>query len=152
MATKKTTSKSSNLFEDGFERSREAWSQLGEDFEELQKRAEKRRKELEKRAEQQIKKIRTELKKNTWVKEAQKRRKEFEKRAEKFRKGVEKSAPYQRAEELRADATTVIEDQVDTLLENLRIASQSEINKLERKVNGLQRKVRELENARGKAA
>lgn len=152
MATKRTTSRSSNIFEDGFERSREAWSQLGEDFEELQKRAEKRRKELGKRAEKQIKRIRTEFKQTTWVKEAQKRRKEFEKRADKFRKGVEKSAPYQRAEEIRADATTAIEDQVDNLLENLRIASQTEINKLERKVNGLQRKVRELEKTRSKAA
>ncbi|MAE96232.1 MAG: hypothetical protein CL910_16390 [Deltaproteobacteria bacterium] len=152
MARATTKKKNGNILENGFERTREAWSQLGEDFEELQKRAEKRRKELEKRTEKQIKKIRTELKKNSWFKQAEKRRKELEKRAEKFRKDVEKSAPYQRAEEIRADATNAIEEQVDTLLENLRIASQSEISKLERKVNGLQRKVRELEKTRGKAA
>ena len=158
--TKKTTRRktSANPLEAGLENAREAFQQIGDDFEELEKRAEKRRSDLEKRVEKRIKQFRTELKKNSWVKEAEKQRKQFEKaadkqrkqlekRAEKFRKDVEKSAPYKRAEELRTETTAAIEEQVDTLLETLRIANRGEIAKLERKVSGLQRKVRELEKA-----
>ena len=143
----KARSKSTNLLEEGVERTREVLNQIGDDFEQIQKRAEKRRKELERQAERRLKKLRTELRKNRWVKEAEKRRKEFEKRADKFRKDVESSAPVQRVQELRADAEKAIEEQVEALLENMRIASQSEISKLERKVNTLQRRVRELEKS-----
>ena len=50
-----------------------------------------------------------------------------------------------RAEDLRSDAVKSIEDQVDTLLANLRIASHADVHKLERKVAQLNKKVRELE-------
>ena len=147
----KARAKSTNLFEEGVERTREVIHQIGEDFEEIQKRAEKRRKELEKTAERRVQNLRTELRKNRWVKEAEKRgkelekraeqrRKDFEKRAAKLRKDIEASAPVKRVQELRADAEKAFNEQVEALLENLRIASQTDFQKLERKVNGLQRK------------
>lgn len=145
MATKRARSKSNNIFEEGVERVEEAITQIGDDFEQLQKRAEKRRKEFELNAERRIKKFRTDLRKNEWVKAADKRRKELEKRADRFRKNVEGSGPFKRAEELRKDAEQAIEERVDSVLETMRIASHGEITKLERKVNALQRKVRELE-------
>lgn len=129
MATKRAQSKSSNLFEVGVERVEEVITQLGDDFEQLQKRADKRRREFEKNAERRIKKFRTDLRKNEWVKRVEKQRKQIEKRADRFRKDTEQ----------------VIEGRVDSVLETMRIASQSEVNKLERMVKALQRKVRELE-------
>ncbi|MBW2242627.1 MAG: hypothetical protein JRH01_11640 [Deltaproteobacteria bacterium] len=56
MATKRARSKSNNLIEEGVERVEEAFTQLGDDFEQLQKSAEKRRKEFEKNAERRLKK------------------------------------------------------------------------------------------------
>ncbi len=117
---------STNLFEEGVERTKDVLNQIGEDFEELQKNAVKRRKNLEKRAEKELKRIRTQIKKNTWVKEAEKQRKAFEKRADKIRQEIEDSAPVQRVVELREDATKVVEQQVEGLLENMRIASHSD--------------------------
>jgi len=143
MPTRKT--KNTNLIEEGVERTREALSQLTDEFEHLQKNAEKRRKQFEKNTERRIKQFQTELRKNSWVKEAQKQRKALERRAEKLRKEIEASEPVKRANELRSDATKLIETQVEGLLENMRIASHTEVTRLERKVAALQRKVTALE-------
>jgi polyhydroxyalkanoate synthesis regulator phasin len=50
-----------------------------------------------------------------------------------------------RVETLRDDTFKAVEGQVDALLGSLRIASQGEVTKLERKVGALNRKVRQLE-------
>lgn len=144
MATSRKT-KNPTLLEEGVERTREALNQLTDEFEQLQKNAEKRRKQFEKNTERRLKKFQTELRKNSWVKEAQKQRKALERRAEKLRKEIESSEPVKRANELRSDASKLIETQVEGLLENMRIASHSEITRLERKVASLQRKVNALE-------
>lgn len=109
-----------NFIQEGIDRVENAFRSIEKDFKRLQKRAEKRRKQFEKEAEKRVKKFQTELRNNRVVK---------------------------RAEDLRSDALKTIEDQVDTLLANLRIASHSEVNKLERKVAQLNKKVRELEKS-----
>ena len=147
MATKRARSKSNNIIEEGVERVEEAFTQLGDDFEQLQTRAEKRRKEFERNAERRLKKFRTDLRKNEWVKRAEKQRKEIEKRADRFRKDVESSRAFKKVEGIRKDAEQAIEGGVDAVLETMRIASQGEVEKLERKVRALQRKVRELERS-----
>lgn len=151
MATKRAQSKkSNNLIEEGVERVEEVFSQLGDDFEQLQKSAEKRRKEFERNAERRLKKFRTELRKNEWVKRAEKQRKDLERRADRLRKDVEGSRAFKKVEEIRKDTNQALENGVDAVLETMRIASQGEVTKLERQVKALQRKVRELE--RGAAA
>jgi polyhydroxyalkanoate synthesis regulator phasin len=50
-----------------------------------------------------------------------------------------------RAESIRRDAESLIEEQVESLLGLLRLASVSEVTRLERKVDQLSRRLRELE-------
>lgn len=108
-----------SILQDGIDRFENTFRNLEKDWKRLQKRAEKQRKDLEKRAEKQVKKLRTQLDKNPVVK---------------------------RAQNLRTDAVKTIEDGVDQILGTMRVAPHSEIKRLERKVNSLSRKVRQLEN------
>jgi chromosome segregation ATPase len=107
-----------NIIEEGMDRIEDAFRSIERDFRRLQKRADRRRKQLEKQAEKRVKQFQTDIRKNRVVK---------------------------RAEDLRSDALKAIEEQVDSLLSNLRIASQADVSKLERKVAQLNKKVRELE-------
>ena len=58
----------------------------------------------------------------------------------------DKNPVVKRAQNLRSDAVKTIEDGVDQILGTMRVAPHSEIARLERKVNSLSRKVRQLEN------
>ena len=107
-----------NIIEEGMDRIEDAFRSIERDFRRLQKRADRRRKQLEKQAEKRVKQLQTDIRKNPVVK---------------------------RAEDLRGDALKALEEQVDSLLSNLRIASQADVTKLERKVAQLNKKVRELE-------
>jgi hypothetical protein len=107
-----------NLIQDGIDRFESAVKSVERDFRRLQKQADKRRKELEKRAERQVKKLQADLR---------------------------KSPVIQRAESLRTEAVRVVEEGVETLLGTLRIASHGEVQRLERKVSQLGRKIRQLE-------
>jgi hypothetical protein len=107
-----------NFIQEGIDRVESAFKTIEKDFKRFQKRADKRRKQFEKQAEKRVKKFQSEFRNNRIVK---------------------------RADDLRSDALKAIEDQVDGLLANLRIASHAEIHKLERKVAQLNKKVRELE-------
>jgi t-SNARE complex subunit (syntaxin) len=136
-----------NIFEEGIDRVESALKDVEKDWKRFQKQAEKRRKEIEKRAETRVKKLQAEVRKNPLVKRAEKRRQDLEKRAEKARAQFRKNPAVVRAEALRKDAEKAINTQVDGLLGNLRIANADEFGRLERKVNALNRKVRELEKA-----
>ena len=114
-----------NIIQDGMDRFETAVKSVEKDFRRLQKRADKRRKELERRADRQLKRIRTELRKNPVMKRA--------------------GSAVEAAESFRDDTVKAVGEQVDTLLGSLRIASQGEVSKLERKVGALNRKVRQLE-------
>ena len=107
-----------NFIEEGMDRIENAYRSIERDFRRIQKRADRRRKQLEKQAEKRVKQLQSDIRKNPVVK---------------------------RAESLRSDAQKAIEEQVDGLLANLRIASQADVNRLGRKVAQLNRKVRELD-------
>lgn len=141
-----------NVIEEGRDRFGAALRDLEKDWKRFQKQAEKRRKELEKRAEREVRRLRTELRKNPLVKRAEQEAKRLEKRADKVRSEIRKSPAVQRAEAFRKDAEKAIEEQVDTLLGVLRIANTNDLEKVERKLNQLNRKVRALEKAEGAAA
>ena len=104
-----------NFIEEGIDRIENAFKSIEKDFKRLQKRADRRRRQFERQAEKRVKQIQTDIRKNPVVK---------------------------RAEDLRGDAMKAIDAQVDSLLANLRIASQAEVLKLERKVAQLNKKVR----------
>ena len=107
-----------NFIEEGMDRIENAFRSIERDFKRLQKRADRRRRQFERQAEKRVKQFQSDIRKNSVVK---------------------------RAEDLRSDAVKAVEEQVDTLLANLRIATHAEVHKLERKVAQLNKKVRELE-------
>ena len=109
-----------NFIQDGIDRVETAFESLEKEYRRLSKRADKRRKEIEKQAEKRWKKLQKEVRKNPVVK---------------------------RAETLREDAYKAAQDQVEQVLGGLRIASQSELRRLDRKITALNRKVKELEKA-----
>ena len=136
-----------NLFEEGRERFEGALKDMGRDWKRLQKRADQGRKQLEQRAQRQVKRIQSELKKSPLVKRAEEQRRLLERRARKLSNELRNSTAVKRAESLRKDAETRLESQLESLFGLLRIASQSEISRLERKVDQLNRKLRELEKS-----
>jgi DNA replication initiation complex subunit (GINS family) len=107
-----------NIVKDVSDRVESAVKSFERDLKTFQKAADKRRKTLEKRAEREVKRVRREIENNAVVK---------------------------RAQTLRSDAVKAVETRVEALLGTLRIASQGEVAKLERKVGALNRKVRALE-------
>jgi len=107
-----------NFIQDGIDRVESAFDNLEKEYRRLSKRAEKRRKAFEKAAEQRLRKLQKDFRANPVVK---------------------------RAETLRVDAQKVAEEQVEQLLSGLRIATRAEVQRLDRKIATLNRKVRELE-------
>ena len=114
-----------SIVQDSVDRVREAMSSLESDFDKVQKRAEKkfrsRRKSLEKRTEKQVRRLRNEFKKNPYVK---------------------------RAQNAVDDVTKQIEKNVDSLLEALNVASQSDLRRVNRKLNKINKKLQELEKSK----
>ena len=141
-----------NLLEEGRERFEGALENMGRDWKRLQKRADQGRKQIEQRAQRQVKRIQSELRKSPLVKRAEEQRKLLERRARKLSNELRNSSAVKRAESLRKDAETRIEGRLESLFGLLRIASISEISRLERKVDQLNRKLRELEKSPRRAA
>jgi hypothetical protein len=106
------------IIQEGLDRVESVVRTFERDWKRLQKQADRRRRDIEKRAERQVKRLQEELRKNPVL---------------------------QRAQNLRSDAVRVVGEQVDALLGTLRIASHGDVERLERKVGQLHRKVRELE-------
>jgi 23S rRNA pseudoU1915 N3-methylase RlmH len=126
-----------NFVQEGVDRVREAVSSIESDFQRVQKRVEKqlnarrksiekqvkaRRKNIERRTQKQVRRLRTELKKNPYVKRAQ---------------GV------------MDDATKQWESGVDSVLGALQVASRRDVTRIDRKLNQINRKLRDLEKAKG---
>lgn len=114
----------SNLFEQGRARFESAMKDLEKDWKRFQEQAAERRREFEARAEGELKRFREELRNNPWVRR-------FE----------------ERVNSLREDAGKTISGQLDALFDTLRLASASDVAILREKVNELNRKLRELEQA-----
>jgi len=134
-----------SILEEGRERFEGALKDMERDWKKLQKRADQGRRQFEQQAQRQVKKLQTGFRKNPLVKRAEEQRKVLERRARRLGNELMKSAPVKRAEALRKDAETRLEEQVESLLGLLRLASASEVTRLERKVDQLGRKLRELE-------
>ncbi len=133
------------ILEEGRERFEGALKEMERDFKRLTKRADQGRKQFERRAQREVKKLQTELRKNPIVKRAEAQRKQLERRARKFQTELRKSPAVKRAESFRKDAETLFEEQLEAVLGALRLATASEVTRLERKVDQLNRRIRELE-------
>jgi cell fate (sporulation/competence/biofilm development) regulator YmcA (YheA/YmcA/DUF963 family) len=113
-----------SIVQDSVDRVRGAVSSLESDFEKVQKRAEKKfrtqRKSLEKRTEKQVSRLRAEIKKNPYVK---------------------------RAQGAVDDVSKQIEKNIDGLLEAMNVASQSDLRRVNSKLNKISKKLSELEKS-----
>ncbi len=107
--------------EDSIDRVQSAVRSVEDEFERLQKQFGKRRKQLEREAQKRVKQIRTEIRKQPLVK---------------------------RAESLRGDARKQIETGVETILATLQIASRGEVQRLDRKLGQINRKLSQLEKGK----
>jgi len=121
--------RSTNLVQDGFQRVRTAAETLDRGFQRLQKRFDSQRKTLEK----QLGSRRKALTKRTQA------------QVEQIVALVRDNALIQRAESLREDATRQLETRVGTLLGALSIASKGDLEKIDRKLSQISRKLRDLE-------
>jgi hypothetical protein len=108
-----------SLIQEGIDRVETAFENIEKEYKRLQKRADKRRRDFEKRAERQIKRVQTEIRKNPVVK---------------------------RVDAIRTDARKTVEGQVQSLLGGLRIATRSDVQKLDRKITQLNKKLRDLQS------
>lgn len=114
------------------------------DWKRLQKSADKRRKDIEARVERQVRKLRVELEKSPLVERAKELRDQAEERSERFRAELRESSAMKRAEELRKQA----EERFEGMLGTFGIASASDIEKLERRVNALARELKSNKSAK----
>jgi VIT1/CCC1 family predicted Fe2+/Mn2+ transporter len=117
-----------SFIQEGVGRVQSALKSLDKEYRRVQKQADARLRRVEKRAERQIKRLRSGL-----------ARSPLAKRAEVVRR---------RVEEARSEAQSVFEGRLEAMLGTLKIATRTEIEKLERKVALLNRKLQELEGAK----
>ena len=121
-----------SIVEEGVERFREDFGSLDHEFQRVQKRIQVRRKSIEKQlrssrrdferqTRKQVKKLRTEARKNPIVK---------------------------RARGLQGDATKNFEKGFGRVLGAFQIATRSDIDRIDRKLNQLTRKLKDIERAR----
>lgn len=119
-----------SLMQEGVDRFREAFESL--DLDRVQRRLSQRRKRIEKqlasgrrswerRTRKQVKRVQSELRKNPLVK---------------------------RVQSLQKDAARQFESAVDGILSNLRIASRRDVDRLDRKLGQISRKLKDLERTR----
>ena len=116
------------LIQEGVDRVRAAFGSLEDEFERVQRRLRARRRDLEKQLRQG--------------------RKDLEKRGRKLRADVLASPTLKRLDSLRKDAQRQIEDAADNLLGALQIASKADVERIDRKLSAISRKLREIEEAR----
>jgi GTP:adenosylcobinamide-phosphate guanylyltransferase len=125
-----------NFVQEGVDRLREAVSSIEVDIERMQDRMQKEfktrrksiekqvasnRKNFEKKTQKQVKRLRNELRKNTYVK---------------------------RAQGIVDDATKQFDQGVDNVLEVLHVASKRDLSRIDRKLNQINRKLRDLEKVK----
>jgi hypothetical protein len=128
--------KQANVVQDSVDQVREAVRRVDQGFRRIQKQVETRRRRL--------------------AKEVTSRRHLLEKRAQRelgrIQKQIQKQPIVKRAEALRADASERIERGVSTFLDVFPIATKSDVERIDRKVSALGRKLKEMEKAQGGSA
>jgi chromosome segregation ATPase len=128
-----------SIVQDGIDRFRDAFGSIEDEMERVQKRLRTRRRKLEKQLSANRKDI---------EKRIDSGRKDIEKRTKKLRTEVRKSDTFKRLESIRKDAEKRYEDGVETVLKALQIASKSDVQRIDRKISQLNKKLKEMEKAK----
>jgi type I restriction-modification system DNA methylase subunit len=103
---------------EGIDRVQGAFQSVGDEFERLQGELDGRRKDFEAETQKRVKKLQKDLRKQPF---------------------------FKRAENFRRDATKQIEQGVEGLLSALQIASSTDMKKLDRKLNAINKRLKEIE-------
>lgn len=111
---------STSLVQDGFDRVRSVVTSVDKELQRARKRVSTRRKQLEKRTSQRMNKTLSQLRETRLV---------------------------QRAESLRSEAVQRLETSVEGVLAALQIASKGDLEKIDRKLSQLSRKLKEIEKS-----
>ena len=117
-----------SIVQEGVDRVRAAFGSLEDEFERVQRQLRARRRNLER--------------------QLRSGRKDLEKRTRKLRSEVLGSTALKRLATLREDVQQQVEDRVDGLLRVLQVATRTDVERIDRKLSQLSRKLREIEEAR----
>jgi hypothetical protein len=129
-------SEQASIVQEGIDRFRDAFGNLEDELERVQKQIRSRRRKLEKRLE---------TNRSAIEKRISSGRKDLEKRTRKIREEVRKNRAFQRLEGIRKDATRRYEEGVESFLALLQIASKGDLERIDRKLSQLSRKLKEIE-------
>lgn len=114
-----------SFVEEGLDRFQHAFDNVQDEIQRLRKDLRTRRRKLEREAEKRVKKLRS---------------------------NVGKSDVVKRAETLRKDLRKQVDEGLDAALATFRIATKSDVRKIDRKLNAINRKLKELESRRRSAS
>ena len=128
-----------SIVQDGIDRFRDAFGNIEDELERVQKNIRIRRRKLEKRVESG---------RRDFEKRVETGRKDFEKRTRKLRTKVRKNPTFKRLDGIRKDATKRYEEGVETLLNTLQVASKGDVQRIDRKISQLSKKLKEMERAK----
>ena len=121
----------STLLEDGFDRIQAAFQSVEDEVQKVQKRFENRSEKFSADANKRIKRFQKELRKYPAIKQAETFQKDLGEQFQARSKQVEKQ----------------IETGIESVLGTLQIASRGEINKLDKKLNRINRRLKALDKA-----
>jgi hypothetical protein len=121
-----------SFVQEGVDRFNEARERIDAEVQRIQKEMKTRRKKLERQLN---------TSRNRFEKQTRKQVKQLEKE-------IQRNSLVKRAEELRVQATRQVESVVDTVLDALQIASKNDLQKIDRKLTRVNKKLREIEESR----
>ena len=121
----------SNILREGVDRFREAFGSIEDELERVQKDLRGRRKSFEKQIDSS--------------------RRDFERRSRKLRTELRKNETVKQLEDLRKRATRQIEQSVDGVLAALQIASKSDLERIDRKITQLNKKLKDIDGTKKRA-
>jgi DNA anti-recombination protein RmuC len=125
-----------SIVQESVDRVREAFGSIEDEAQRVQKRVQKQLKARRKDLEKQLSSS----------------RKDFEKRTRRLRTELRKNRAFKRLESLRKDVTRQFEDGVESVLGSFSIASKTDVRRIDRKLNQLNKKLKEMERSRGAKA
>jgi len=121
-----------SLVDQGVDRVQDALKSADKEFQRIQRRVKTQRRTLERRIETQRKSF-------------EKQARSFEKQAQKQIKEIRKNGLVRRVETLGKDVQSQIESGVESFLSVLQIASKSDLERVDRKLNRISRKLKDLD-------
>ena len=125
-----------SLVDQGVDAVQDAIKNADKEFQRLQRRAKTQRRTIERNLETRRKRI---------EKNVEKQVKSFEKQAQKQIKQIRKNDYVKRAETFRKDVQSQIESGLEQVLGVFQVATKSDVQKIDRKLNRISKKLKELE-------